>query len=322
VENFNQTHYLEKSTREAFGEALVELGSENSNVVVVSADLAESTKILDFAKKFPERFIEVGVAEQNMTGVATGLALSGKIPFMASFGVFSPGRNWDQIRLGVCYNRANVKIVATHTGFSPGKDGATHEALEDIALTRVLPNITIFSPCDFYETKKAVHAAASIVGPVYIRLGRAETPVITELQSTFSIGDVEVLENGKEIALVGTGTIITEGFFAAKEINSKYKDMVKVINCPSIKPLNTVNLLKELEGINHIFTLEEHQISGGFGSLICEIVSENMPRKITRLGMRDLFGESGDYEDLLKKYKLDKESIKNSLIEALRIEND
>jgi transketolase len=319
VENSKKKTDIEKkSTREAFGEALVELGKENPNIVVVSADLAESTKVADFAKIFPERFIEVGVAEQNMAGVATGLALARKIPFMASFGVFSPGRNWDQIRIGICYNHANVKIVSTHTGLSPSKDGATHEALEDIALMRVLPNMTVFSPCDYYETKKAFFAAIKIDGPVYIRLGRGETPVITAPQTKFSIGDVKVLEKGGRIALVGTGSIIANGLFAAQEINEKYKNSIKVINCPTIKPLNKEQLLEELGGINQVVTLEEHQIAGGFAGLICEILSEEAPRKVIRLGMQDKFGESGDYEDLLKKYKLDKEGIKKVLLEVLR----
>jgi len=310
-----------KSTREAFGEILVEMGNELPKVVVVSADLSESTKTLDFAKKFPERFIEVGVAEQNMAGVATGLALAGKIPFMTSFGVFSPGRNWDQIRLGVCYNKANVKIVATHTGLSPSKDGATHEALEDIALMRVLPNMTVLSPCDYYETKKIVRAATEIEGPVYIRLGREDTPVLTTSQTKFELGEPKVLEEGTRIALVGTGTILAQGMLAAQEINEKYKKSIKVINVATIKPLKIEKLMDELENIEKIVTLEEHQISGGFGSLICENLLEDArakTRQVTRIGMQDCFGESGDYADLLRKYRLDKEGIKKTLLELLK----
>ena len=319
MENSKLTQKFKKrSTREAFGEALVDLGKENPNIVVVSADLSESTKTQEFAKKFPERFIEVGVAEQNMAGVATGLALAGKIPFMASFGVFSPGRNWDQIRLSVCYNKANVKIVATHTGLSPSKDGASHEAMEDIALMRVLPRMTVFSPCDYYETKKVIRAAVEIKGPVYIRLGRGDTPVITTPQTKFIPGEIKVLEEGTRIALIGTGTILTQGLFAAQEINEKYKKSVKVINCATIKPLNTAQLLEELGEINKVVTLEEHQVSAGFGSLIAETLSKEVPRQITRIGMQDSFGESGDYEDLLKKYKLDKEGIKKVLLQKLK----
>ena len=307
-----------KSTRNAFGEALVELGKENPNIVVVSADLAESTRILLFAKKFPDRFIEVGVAEQNMASVAVGLALAGKTPIIASFGVFSPGRNWDQIRIGICYNNVNVKIVATHTGLSASEDGATHQALEDIALTRVLPNMTVLSPCDYYETKKVVKEAFLIQGPVYIRLGRAGTPLVTGPQTKFELGNIKVLEEGNKVALIGTGPILCEGLAAAQEINQKYGRAIKVINCPTIKPLNTESLLKELEGINEIFTLEEHQISAGFGSLICEILAEQGGKKVTRLGMQDSFGESGSYDALKKKYKLDKESIKKKLSEVLK----
>lgn len=306
------------STRKAFGEALLDLGEEIPNLVVVTANLAESTQVSSFAQKFPDRFVEVGVAEQNLAGVGAGLALSGKIPFITSFAVFSPGRNWDQIRISICYNNANVKIVSTHVGLSASKDGATHEALEDLALTRVLPNLTIFSPCDYYETKKVVAEAAKIQGPVYIRLGREETPVITSLQSKFTLGEVNVLEKGKRVALIGTGTILACGLPVAQKINQRYKDSIKVINCPTIKPLNEKQLLAELQGIEKVVTLEEHQVSAGFGSEIAEITSENDPKRVFRLGVRDSFGESGNYRALLKKHELDEESIEKTLLKVLK----
>jgi len=310
-----------RSTRDAFGEALVELGIENKDIVVVSADLAESTRIQLFAEKFPERFIEVGVAEQNMTSVAVGLALAGKIPAIVSFASFSPGKNWEQIKLGVCYNNVNVKIISTHAGVSAGPDGATHQSLEDIALMRVLPNMTIFSPIDYVETKKTVRKAFEIEGPVYVRLARPKTPMITSADGEFKIGNVNVLENGNVIALVGTGPILSEGLEAAKEINEKYPESVKVLNVPTIKPLDIGDLMKKLVDIEYVFTLEDHQIVGGLGSLICEVLAENhigKERKVKRIGMKDCFGESGTYENLKKKYKMDKESIKKLLLEALK----
>ena len=312
-----------KSTRDAFGEVMVELGKKNSEIAVISADLDSSTRVKDFAEKFPERFIQVGVAEQNMASVAAGMALAGKTPFMTSFGVFSPGKNWDQIRIGICYNKANVKIVSTHTGLTVGKDGATHQALEDIALMKVLPNMTILSPTDAKETKEAIKEALSIKGPVYIRLTRAETPLLKDLTKSpkkFKLGKVHVLEEGEKVALVSTGVITLEGLEAAQEINAKYPKSIKVISAPTIKPLNKNSLTKALKGIQKVVTLEEHQISGGFGSAICEILSEEgirKPKKITRMGMQDTFGESGSYKNLKKKYKLDKESIREKLLEEL-----
>ncbi len=308
-----------QATRDAFGEALLQLGEKNPDIIVLTADLLHSTRVKDFAEKFPERFLQVGVAEQNMASISAGVALAGKIPVMTSFGVFSPGRNWDQIRVGICYNNTNVKIVSTHTGLTVGKDGATHQALEDIALMRVLPNMTVLSPIDGNETKKILKEAVSIEGPVYIRLARAKTPVVTSAETKFKIGEIYTLEEGEKTALIGTGPILTEGLEAAREINTKYPRSIKVINVPTIKPLNKKNLLKELEGFERVFTLEEHQIAGGFGSLICEILSQKQAApKITRLGMQDSFGESGSYQNLKKKYKLAKESIKEFLMEGIK----
>jgi len=310
-----------KSTRDALGEVLVELGSKNEDIVVLSADLAESTRIHLFAEKFPERFIEVGVAEQNMASVAVGLSLAGKIPVIVSFASFSPGKNWDQIRLGVCYNNANVKIISTHAGINAGPDGATHQALEDIALIRVLPNMTIFSPVDYVETKKVVREAFEIDGPVYIRLTRPKTPVITPTNSKFEVGKVKILENGGKVVLVGTGPILSEGLKAGKEINEKYPGSVRVINAPTIKPLDVEDFVKKLGDVGQVFTLEDHQIVGGLGSLICEVLAEThieRERRVIRIGMKDCFGESGTYENLKKKYKMDSGSIKKLLLEALK----
>ncbi len=310
-----------RSTRDAFGETLLDLAKENSKIVVISADLAESTRILPFAKKYPERFIEVGVAEQNMASVAAGLSFTGKIPVMASFGVFSPGRNWDQIRVSICYNDANVKMFATHTGLSADRDGATHQSLEDIAIMRALPNVKILSPCDFWEAKRAVKAAFEIEGPVYVRLSRAKTEVITTPQHSFKIGKMRIMEKGEKIALVGTGTIVSDGLNAAQEINKKHPNTVRVINCPTIKPFNIKDLLKSLGGIRKIITIEEHQIDAGFGSLICEMLSEEREKYlISRVGMNNEFGESGSFEELKKKYRMDKEGIKKIILDKIKNE--
>lgn len=297
----------------------MDLGTRNERIVVLSADLCESTRVKAFAERFPERFINVGVAEQNMASVAAGLALAGKIPVMTSFGVFSPGRNWDQIRVSIAYNKANVKIVSTHAGLTVGPDGATHQALEDIALMRVLPNMAVLSPVDYYETKRALGLALEIDGPIYLRLTRAKTDTLLDKQEKLDLGTINVLEDGSRVAIVGTGPILTEGLQAAKTINDKYPGMVKVMGCPIIKPLNAEKLLAELKGIEKIFTLEEHQIAGGFGSLVCEVLSERSPRQVTRIGMQNSFGESGSYEELKKKYKLNAENIREQVLEELKL---
>jgi transketolase len=307
-----------KATRDALGEALLEAGKDTPSLVVLSADLAESTRANQFAQKYPDRFIEVGVAEQNMASVAAGFALAGKIPVITSFGVFSPGRNWDQIRISVCYNNANVKIFSTHTGLSAGRDGATHQALEDIALTRVLPNMTVLSPCDYWEAKKAIKEALTLQGPVYVRLSRATTPTITTPQHSFEIGKTRILEEGEKVCVLSTGTSTPQALAAAKAINDKYPNSVRIVNCPTIKPLQKEEIMAATKGISDIITLEEHQVNGGFGSTICELLSQEPAKKVTLIGMQDSFGESGAYEELLKKYKIDKESVKQTLLEKIK----
>ncbi|MBD3365807.1 transketolase family protein [candidate division WWE3 bacterium] len=314
-----------KSTRDAFGEVLPELAEKIPELVVLTADLADSTRVTGFAEKYPKRFFQIGVAEQNMASLAVGMSLAGKIPVITSFGVFSPAKNWDQIRVGVCMNEANVKIVSTHCGINVGEDGATHQALEDIALMRVLPGMKVFSPVDFEETKEVVRAAFLEEGPAYVRLTRAKTPVLEEASAkgskNFKVGSPYVLEEGTKVALVGTGPILTEGLFPAREINEKYPESIKVVNIPTIKPLDVKKFLGTLEGISHVVTLEEHQITGGLGSLVSEILSMEglqKPRKIVRMGMQDTFGESGSYEDLKKKFGLDSESIKKVLLKELK----
>ena len=301
-----------KACRDGFGEALLELGKRNKNVVVVSADLAESTRCLDFSKKYPERFIEVGVAEQNMAGVAVGLALDGKIPFICSFGVFSPARNWDQIRISICYNKANVKIIGAHAGLNVGEDGATHQALEDIAITRVLPNMTVIAPCDYEETKKAVFAAAKFEGPVYIRFVREKSPVMTLPKTKFKIGKADVFKEGNDVTIIACGPMVYEALTAAKELK-KEKIQAEVINCHTIKPVDAKIIIRSAKKTNRVVTIEEHQVNGGLGSAVAEVLAQNYPVPIKILGMPDKFGESGIGKQLLDKYGLNSDHIVNEV---------
>lgn len=310
----NQEH---RSTRDAYGDALLALAKTNKNIVVVSADLAESTRVQAFAKKYPSRFIEVGVAEQNMLGVAAGLALSGKTVFASSFAVFSPGRNWDQLRISICYSQANVKIVSTHAGLSVGEDGASHQALEDIAITRVLPNLIVISPLDYEETKKAVVAISKIKNPVYLRLHRQNSTQITDRKSTFQIGKANILQSGTDITLVGCGPILNEAIIAAANLKKK-KISVEIINCHTIKPLDKKTILKSLQKTKKLITLEEHQIAGGLGSAILEQVISDFPVPVKMIGVQDSFGESGTPKELWHKYKIDNHYIFQEIIKIIK----
>ncbi|MFA6982184.1 MAG: transketolase family protein [Patescibacteria group bacterium] len=304
------------SNREGFGVGVVEAGKNDPNVVVLTADLSESTCVEDFQKAFPDRFIQVGVAEQNLAGIAAGMALAGKVPFMTSYGVFSPGRNWDQIRISICYSKANVKIIGSHGGLATGRDGATHQALEDIALTRVLPNMTVIVPCDYDEARKATLAAARVHGPVYIRLCREKTPTLTSPTDDFEIGKAQILKQGEKVTLVGCGPILANALEAAIELEEQGISC-EVINCSTIKPLDEKTLLASARKTGKVITIEDHQIIGGLGSAVAELLSETFPVKMKRLGMRDKFGESGTYEELLHKYEMDPSAIKKAIIEIL-----
>lgn len=313
VNNWHNPNKLaKKSTREGFGEALLTLAKNNKNIVVVSADLAESTRVQKFSQKYPDRFIEVGVAEQNAMGVAAGLALSGKIPFIASFAVFSPGRNWDQLRVSVCYSKANVKIASTHTGLAVGEDGATHQALEDIAITRVLPNLIVIAPADYNETLAATKVIAKHQGPVYLRLTRQNSPVFSKPNGQFVIGRSEVLLRGTDITIVACGPIIYEALLAAHEL-AKKKIKVEIINCPSIKPLDKNTILRSVKKTKKLITLEDHQMAGGLGSAVVEMLAQNYPVKTIMMGVKDTFGESGPSDKLWDKYGLSKRHIINNV---------
>ncbi|MDO8513285.1 MAG: transketolase family protein [bacterium] len=292
---------VKKATRDAFGEAILQLARENKQIVALSANLAESTRLDGLIKELPDQYFEVGVAEQNMAGIAAGLALSGKIPFITSFAAFSPGRNWEQIRVAICYNNANVKIVSTHAGLSVGADGATHQALEDIAITRAIPDLVILSPADYYEAKKAVIAAAEYKGPVYIRLSRQPSPFITDESTRFEIGKCNILKEGKDLTIVAMGLMVNEAMLAADKLE-KEGISAEVINCHTIKPLDKQTIISSVKKTGRAITAEEHQIIGGLGSAVSEILSENYPVPIKRIGIHDCFGESGSAGELLSKY--------------------
>jgi len=291
-----------ESMRDGFGQGLVEMARRNSQVMVVCADLKESTRVERFAEEFEERFIEVGVAEQNMVGVAAGPALSGKIPFAVSYGVFSPGRSWDQLRVSVCYNNANVKIIGSHAGITVGEDGATHQALEDVAISRVLPNLVVLAPADAEEARKAVGEMISYQGPVYMRLNRNRTGVVTTKLTPFEIGKAQVWREGNDISLFASGAMVVEALKAAREVASEID--VEVVNVATIKPLDKDTLINSASKTGLVITVEEHQIIGGLGSAVAELLTEELPVKLKRLGMKDVFGESGSSDELLYKYGL------------------
>lgn len=304
-------------TRDGYGTGVVEAGKQNKQVVVLCCDLAESTRSLPFQQKYPDRFFEMGVAEQNMAGVAAGMASVGKIPFISSYAVFSPGRNWDQIRVSIAYSDHNVKIMGAHAGISVGPDGATHQALEDIAIMRALPNMVVISPCDVHETHRAVLAAATYTGPVYIRFGRDKSPVITKQTAPFEIGKAYVLRTGTDITFIATGPLVYEALYAAQEL-SKHGIEAEVINCPTIKPLDAKTIITSLEKTGCAITVEEHQIIGGLFGAISELASQKHPVPILPVGMNDSFGESGTPHELLTKYNMKAQDI---IKKALRLLN-
>lgn len=306
----------QKPTRNGFGEGLLEAGKENEDIVTLTADLAESTRAHLFAEAFPERFFEVGVAEQNMMGIAAGLALSGKIPFATSYAVFSPGRNWDQLRVSVCYSKANVKIIGGHAGLSVGPDGATHQALEDIALTRVLPNLKVIVPSDALEAYKATRLSAEIDSPVYIRLARSSSPVYTTDETPFQIGKANTLHEGKDVTIVATGLMVYEALEAAHVLSSQ-NIWADVINIHTIKPLDSATVLDSLQKTNRLVTVEEHQVAGGLGSAILEAVAGKWGGPTKLIGINDEFGESGSHIELFQKFNLTSKHIVNTVYDLI-----
>lgn len=303
-------------TRNGYGDALMELGQSNSSVVVLTADLAESLRVQTFQEKYPDRFFDVGVAEQNMMGIAAGLALTGKIPFVSSYAVFSPGRSWDQFRVSVCYSQANVKVAGGHTGLSVGPDGATHQALEDLAITRCLPNLTILVPVDAEEARKATLAAASHQGPVYIRLSREPTDVLTTSATYFEIGKAYVMRPGKDMTFIVCGTLMQEALRAADQLATQGIS-AEVINNHTLKPLDEKTLLSSLRKTGAAVTIEEHQLMGGMGSAVAEMCAQNLPIPLEMIGMHDHFGESGTPTELLEKYGMTSTAIVSAALRVL-----
>ena len=305
-----------KSIRDGFGEALVELGNTNPDVIVLTADLADSTRVKDFADKFPDRFFQVGVAEQGLVTIAAGIALAGKIPFTTSYAVFSPGRTWEQIKVAASLNDVPVKIVGAHAGFGASMYGATHESLEDIALMRVIPNMVVVSPCDYEEAKKATIAVAGNGKPSYLRLARQDSPILTKPDSKFEIGKANVVFENKNprVAIIGIGPVLSEAMEVAYELEENGIGVV-VINLHTVKPIDEQTLIHYAKITGAVVTVEEHQMIGGMGSAVSEVLAKNFPVPIEFIGVKDSFGESAkDYNELWKKFGLKKENI----IEAVK----
>lgn len=300
--------------RKGFGEGLLLAGEANPQVVALCADLTESSQAYLFKEKFPNRFVQVGVAEQNLASVASGMAAMGKIPFITSYAMFSPGRNWEQIRTTIAYNNRPVKIAGSHAGISVGPDGGTHQAVEDIAITRVIPRMIVLSPCDAIEAKKATLAAAEIDAPVYIRLAREKTPIMTTEKTPFKIGVAQTVWEGRKpkVGIIATGALLYKALEAAKELSGEIE--VEVLNLSTIKPLDEKAVVALANKTKAIVTVEEHQIHGGMGSAVAECLAEHKPVPMRFVGVRDEFGQSGTPEELIEHYGMGK----NAIIEAIR----
>lgn len=307
-----------QATRDGVGRALLELAKTNPKVVVLTADLAESTRVEEFAKQFPQRFVEVGVAEQNLAGIAAGLALGKKIPFITSYGVFSPGLNWGVIRSAIAYSNLPVKIVGGHAGLATGPDGATHQALEDLALMSVLPNMTVLAPADEEEAFQVTLAAAQHPGPVYIRTSKLPVKSVTKEKDAFSIGRAQVLKPGSDVTIIAHGTMVARALESAQQL-AENQISTQVINSASIKPLDETTLLKAFRETHAVIVVEDHQAIGGLGSAVAELISQHTVRSAFKiLGVNDVFGESGTAEELYQKHGLTAENITQTISNLLR----
>lgn len=306
-----------QATREAYGKALVALGAENSDIVVLDADLSKSTKTADFAKHYPERFFNMGIAEANMMGTAAGLAAAGKIPFASTFAVFATGRAFEQIRNSIAYPKLNVKIAATHSGVTVGEDGGSHQAVEDVAIMRALPNMTVLVPADGEETRQAIYAAAQHKGPVYIRMGRLDVPLLFDENYTFEIGKANVLREGTDAVIFANGVMVAAALEAAEELAGQGINAA-VVNVASIKPLDEETILRIAKATGAVVTAEEHTIIGGLGSAVAEVLAENAPTPMVRVGIKDSFGESGRPYELLEKYGLTSKDVREAVAQVLK----
>lgn len=300
--------------REGIGRGLLKIG-EDPRVVVLSADLAASTKVVAFAEQYPDRFVEVGVAEQNMAGVAAGLSFVGKIPFVASYATFSPGRNWEQIRVSIALSRANVKIIGSHAGVATGKNGPSHQGTEDIAIMRVLPNMVVLAPADANECEAAIQAAYNHEGPVYIRTTRPDTPVFLKPKD-FEIGKAYVLREGRDVTMIACGIQVWDSLMVAEELTRGGIE-AEVINVSSIKPIDSYTILASVEKTKRVVTVEDHQVGGGLGGVVAELLGEQMPTKLLRIGIQNRFGVSGEWTDIYQEMGLTQEQIKQSVLDYL-----
>ena len=296
------------ATRQSYGEALLELGRENKDIVVLDADLSGATKTKLFAKEFSERFFDMGISEQDMMSTAAGMSTMGKIPYASTFAVFAAGRAYDQIRNSICYPKLNVKICATHAGITVGEDGATHQMLEDISMMRTLPNMTVISTSDDTQTKWAVKEISKIQGPVYLRLSRLATPVIYDENEKFEIGKGKQFGNGTDATVIATGVTVIEALKAKEEL-AKEGINIRVVDIHTIKPIDKEIIIKSAKETNKIITIEDHNIIGGLGTSVCEVLSEEYPKKVVRMGIKDEFGTSGKAEELMKHFKITSKDI-------------
>ncbi len=317
ADNLFSKEVKQEPIRVGFGRGLLEAGHIDKHIVALCADLTASTKMDDFAKSYPERFVEIGIAEQNLVTVAAGMALAGKIPFVSSYAAFSPGRNWEQIRTTICLNDTNVKIVGSHAGVSVGPDGATHQMLEDIALMRVLPNMIVVVPADAVEAEKATMVLAAHRGPAYIRLAREKSPVVTTEKSPFSLTKAQVLRLGKDVTIVACGTMVYQALAAAEALSKKGVE-AEVINAAVIKPLDTATIVHSARKTGAVLTVEEAQIIGGLGGAVAETLADQYPAPMTRLGMFDRFGESGAPDQLLEHFGLTAPNIAKQALALIK----
>ena len=303
--------------RVGFGDGLLQAGDEDPNVVGLCADLTDSTKMNKFAMRYPERFVEIGVAEQNLASVGSGMAAMGKIPFVSSYAMFSPGRNWEQIRTTICYNDVPVKIAGSHAGISVGPDGGTHQAIEDIAITRVIPNMVVISPCDSIQAKKATLACAKTKEPTYLRLAREKTPIITTGDTPFEIGKADVYfeSENPEVTVIATGALLHKAISVAEKIKDEIK--VNVVNLHTIKPLDEKTILEEVGKSGAVVTVEEHQIAGGMGSAVSELLAKEKPCPVEFVGVKDEFGQSGKPSELIEHYGMGEGHIEEAIRKVL-----
>jgi transketolase len=306
-----------KATRDGYGDALVEIGAQDERIVVLGADLTDSTRALWFAQKYPDRFFDFGIAEQNMLNAAAGLAMVGKIPWVSTYGVFVAGRAWDQIRTTTCYSNLNVKIGGAHGGISVGQDGATHQALEDVATMRVLPNMTVIVPADYYETKKAVIWACKHVGPVYVRFGREPVPIVTKPEDPFIMGKANLINDGIDVTIMNNGPVLWECMKAVQTLKEKGIS-ARLLNMHTVKPIDREAIAKAARETGAIVTVEEHQVMGGFGSAVAEVVVQTYPVPMRFIGIQDRFGESGTPEELFEEFGLTAKHIVAAVEDVLK----